>query len=577
MEPDDAPSAAVITQRVEQLLLQSASLSSAAVAVRQAVDAELRALRREYKRNSSVFSPELVGMLKSVASSLQGPLEPRALTRVLKETFGYESFRPGQHAIIDSVLRGKDCVGIMPTGAGKSLTFQLPTRVLGRPTLVISPLIALMKDQVDGVTELGFRATYLNSSLSQDERRERLAKLRRGEYELVYAAPEGLDSYTGRAILELDLGLIAVDEAHCISQWGHDFRPAYRNLQGLKRRFPSTPVLALTATATPEVSKDIVEQLGMRQPDVFRGSFMRPNLHISAIAKGDLPQSTRHAIAALVASRRGESGIVYCFSRKSTEAMAEHLRKAGLSASHYHAGMDSAERSRVQDKFRDGSLDVVVATTAFGMGIDKPDVRFVLHHDLPRSIEGYYQEIGRAGRDGLPSDCVLFYSFADVKAYDRIAEQSEDADAGARLSAQARETLRLVENEGCRHQNIVGYFSESVAACGNACDRCGQTGIRSVVEKRRPRGKKAVAEAAAQAAPQRYDVDGDLLTQLKQVRREIASELKVPAYVVFTDATLLAMAERRPQTDAELLSVSGVGLRKLERYGERFLALLRRS
>ncbi|HYO94000.1 MAG TPA: ATP-dependent DNA helicase RecQ [Polyangiaceae bacterium] len=565
-----------LQERVETLLASARACAAGELSRRPSVDAELRALRRLYRSNSSAFSPDHVSMLQAVAKSLAAPPSRESLDRVLKETFGYDSFRPGQLPIIESILKGSDCLGIMPTGAGKSLTYQLPARILGRTTVVISPLIALMKDQVDSLTQVGIRATFLNSSLPPEERRERVLGLRRGDYEIVYAAPEGLEASAGRAIAELDVGLIAVDEAHCISQWGHDFRPAYRNLLGLKRRFPATPVLALTATATPEVTRDIAEQLGMQAPNIFRGSFYRKNLRISAIPKSELPRSTRHSIAELVAARRGENGIIYCLSRRSTEATSKHLLERGLNAAHYHAGMEAKERARVQDAFRSGEVEVVVATIAFGMGIDKPDVRFVLHHDLPRSIEGYYQEIGRAGRDGLPSDCVLFYSWADVLAYERLAEQSDDPEAGARAATHARDTFRLAEASGCRHQNLVGYFHERIEACGSSCDQCGELSARSVAERRGPsKRQKTEARATTVVREVPLDADAELLSLLKQERRQIAEQLHVPAYVVFTDATLLDMAARRPKSDAELLAVNGVGLRKLERYGERFLAILR--
>jgi ATP-dependent DNA helicase RecQ len=290
------------------------------------------------------------------------------------------------------------------------------------------------------------------------------------------------------------LSLIAVDEAHCISHWGHDFRPAYRNLSGLRARF-GAPVLALTATATPEVVTDIAGQLGMRDPLLVRGSFFRANLRLHAVKKGEGPRA-RDAIVRFVRARRGESGIVYALSRRAVEEIADDLRRNGVRAAAYHAGLDGETRTKVQDAFQSGAVDVVAATVAFGMGIDKPDIRFVLHRDLPRSVEAWYQEIGRAGRDGRPSTCVLFYSWADVVGWDRLLVEA-DPKVAAWQRRQARAAFRLAEAEGCRHAALVGHFGEVIGACGDACDRCtgeelalGTSRPRSGGGRPRPRGRR---------------------------------------------------------------------------------------
>ncbi len=581
MAPDD------LAREIQLLRASWASGDRMDPAFRHDCGARLAALRAVFRDRPQAFSRDVVQALRAIADGLRAP-DPETVRRVLKATFGFDSFRPGQEPIVAAVLSGRDCVGVMPTGAGKSLTYQLPARILGGTTLVISPLIALMKDQVDAMAEAGLRATFLNSSLAPDERRRRADGLRAGAYELVYAAPEGLEASVGGALGSVRLTMIAVDEAHCISQWGHDFRPAYRNLAGLKGRFGGIPVLALTATATVEVTRDIVSQLGMMNPAQVRGSFFRPNLCIHAYRKGGaeaLP--AREAVLRLCAARRGQSGIVYCLARKSVDAMAELLRDGGISARPYHAGMEPEDRAEAQEAFRRDEVDVIVATVAFGMGIDKPDVRYVIHRDMPRSIEGYYQEIGRAGRDGMPSDCVLFYSWADVMSYDRF-DGDAPPEVAERNRRQTREMFDLADGRACRHRALVRYLGEAVDTCGRGCDVCagldvvGQAPALGGGRRRRRRsdGDAAVPVDASDvrpARPRREETDAThdgLFERLRALRRQLADARRLPAYVIFSDACLHEIAERRPLTADQLLEISGIGPKKLAAYGDEILAVV---
>jgi ATP-dependent DNA helicase RecQ len=499
--------------------------------------------------------------------------------QVLEQVFGFAAFRPGQREIIDAVLHGRDCIGVMPTGAGKSLTFQIPAKILPGAVLVISPLISLMKDQVDALARIGVRATVLNSTVDFDERRRRLDALRRGEVEILYVAPEGLEGSLRGLIAGCDVSLVVVDEAHCISHWGHDFRPSYRRLRGLKAELGDIPVLALTATATRRVAGDIIRQLGMRKPAGFKGSFFRPNLVITAHRKGgpegSPKRNTRRDILGIVRRHAGESGIVYCLSRRAVDGLAAWLREQGVRAAPYHAGLSDEERARHQNSFARDEVDVIVATVAFGMGIDKSNVRYVVHRDMPKSIEAWYQEIGRAGRDGLPSDCVLFYSWADVIGYDAFLGGMDDAGLREETRRKTIELFRLVDRGGCRHQKLVAYLDETIEPCGTSCDVCTGRGIDTLVAA----GKPIATARGTLRAPGMAGVDADFdptcFEVLRSLRKRLADAEGVPAYIVFSDAVLRQMAARRPATRAELLALSGVGPAKLERYGDAFLAALR--
>jgi ATP-dependent DNA helicase RecQ len=392
------------------------------------------------------------------------------LLALLKKTFGYSSFRPLQEEIITDTLAGLDVFALLPTGGGKSLCFQLPALAREGLTVVVSPLIALMKDQVEGLQASGVPATFLNSTLSADESRARFRGLYRGEHKLLYIAPERLmlPGFVER-LPELNVKQVAIDEAHCISEWGHDFRPEYRQLAELRPLLPGVPFLALTATATQRVREDIMRLLALQEPRCYTASFNRPNLTYRILPK----EKPSEQVVRWVKDRPDECGIVYCHSRKATESVAEKLRAGGVSALPYHAGLDPDVRDKTQEKFLKDKVRVICATVAFGMGVHKPNVRFVLHFDLPKSIEGYYQETGRAGRDGLPGECVLLYSSADAIKQKAFIEEKPDPEEQRIARDQLQKMIHYAESADCRRETLLAYFGENFTQvpCGG-CDNC---------------------------------------------------------------------------------------------------------
>ncbi|MBA4138600.1 MAG: DNA helicase RecQ [Opitutus sp.] len=592
------------------------------------------------------------------------------LLLTLKTTFGYGAFRPLQREIIEASLANRDVFALLPTGGGKSLCFQLPALHRTGLTVVVSPLIALMKDQVDQLQAAGVAATFLNSSLSTGEAKSRLRGLHQGEWRLLYVAPERLmlDEWRDN-LTSWNVTALAIDEAHCVSEWGHDFRPEYRQLAKLRALLPDVPVMALTATATERVRADIITHLQLRQPDVFVASFNRPNLTYRVLPK-DQPLKQ---IIEFVRKREDESGIVYCATRATTERVAEALAGRGFSARAYHAGLDAEERSRNQELFLRDECRIICATIAFGMGINKPNVRWVIHHDLPKNIEGYYQETGRAGRDSLPSDCLLLFSGGDAAKQTHFIDEMTDEHEKSVARNQLRVMMHYAESSGCRRTELLAYFGERfpVNECG-ACDNClepretydgtvvaqkflsciyriRQTGRFGVgmnhlievltgaetekverwghhrlstygigKELARPawaavgrelmrlgyvaqaEGEFPILELTAEgmnllrtrekitltkplSLPKakrvtrregEIECDEILFAHLRNLRKKLADERGVPAYVVFGDATLRQLAREYPTRIGELEGITGIGEKKRAEFGATFTAAI---
>lgn len=586
--------------------------------------------------------------------------------KILKETFGFECFRPLQETIINNVLQKKDQLVLIPTGGGKSLCYQIPALMLPGITIVISPLIALMQDQVTNLTNNGIRAAFYNSTLTSEAAREVLKKLHSDQLDLLYIAPERLlNPHFLERLREININLFAIDEAHCVSQWGHDFRKDYAALGELKRQFPTVPLIALTATADLETRHDIVKRLHI-DPHIHIGSFYRSNMRYQVLNKHKPLQQ----IQRFLAQHTGQAGIIYCTTRKQVERLTEQLKALRYSALPYHAGLSFEEREKTYQAFKYDDVEIVVATIAFGMGIDKPNIRFVIHYDLPKSIENFYQETGRAGRDGLTADLLLLYQYSDTLTHQLFIEQMEDEQQQKIEKGKLQAMINFAESLQCRQQLLLNYFNETDnTACG-VCDNCinpnetidktveaqkilscvyrlnqnygllhvidvlkgankkkllerghhhlstyglckdqteeslkhtvqqliqagflrqalSEYNVLKLTEKARPLLRGDISFFAHQArkilhqpkasgkkSAEPMSVDEELFNYLKSVRSQLAQKQQVPAFMIFSDTTLIDMADKKPTTEADFLEVHGVGQHKLKKYGELFIQAL---
>ena len=601
------------------------------------------------------------------------------MLHTLKSYFGYDSFRPLQKEIIQNIISGKDTVVLMPTGGGKSICYQLPALMLDGITIVVSPLISLMKDQVESLQANGIPACALNSTNNETENLNIRRECVTGKIKLLYISPERLLLETNYLLKDIKIALFAIDEAHCISQWGHDFRPEYTQLKSIRCQFPQVPIVALTATADKITRQDIVKQLALKEPKVFISSFDRPNLNLT-VKRGYQQKEKTRAILDFIAKHPRQSGIIYCMSRNKTESVATMLLKNGIRAAVYHAGLSAATREKAQDDFINDRIQIVCATIAFGMGIDKSNVRWVIHYNLPKSIESFYQEIGRAGRDGLESDTLLFYSLGDLVMLSKFATESKQQEINLE---KLHRMQQYAESDICRRRILLNYFGESMEHdCGH-CDVCrnpperfdgtiivqkalsgimrtnqqigthmlidilkggvsqeliekgynqlktygvgrdipardwqdyllqmlnmgyfeiaynennhlkitesgqkvlfGKEKANLVVIKReefQPKDKrrKKAKESAPIYPVSTFDnaMDNDLFEKLRILRKKLADEQAIPAYIVFSDKVLHLIAEQQPTTIEELGEISGIGEYKKERYGKDFIQLIKK-